>query len=311
MSEKNAITNEQNTNPENPASVPGEMTIACFCVSGSVPRQEMPENEGASAEYVPVNDAAETELAAVPLSETEKDGAEKFFVSAEEIELPAAEELPVAEELPAAETPAAEEPPHDEVPAFPDMEQLRKMIREEMELQFLNSAEQIEAEFGKLRRVLSDSVDKDKMLEEKDELFRRVYAELKKHQTGFVRDINMPIIKTAIKWYERVSSMHRYYSENAPSANPCQAYLNLLKEFGNFGDYILDMLANHDIEAILPVQGDLFDPALHAALDAKKCSETELNNTVAECFTPGFRFSSDGKIIQFAQVSVFKFTQEI
>ena len=306
MSEKNAMTNEQNSSPENPASVPGEMKTACFCVSGSVPLQEIPENEGTTAENMPVNDAAETELAAAtPLSETEKDGAEKFFVSAEETEVPAAEELP------AAETPAAEEPLREEVPAFPDMEQLRKMIREEMELQFLNSAEQIEAEFGKLRRVLSDSVDKDKMLEEKDELFRRVYAELKKHQTGFVRDINMPIIKTAIKWYERVSSMHRYYSENAPSAKPCQAYLNLLKEFGNFGDYILDMLANHDIEAILPVPGDHFDPALYAALDAKKCSEAELNNTVAECFTPGFRFSSDGKIIQFAQVSVFKFTQEI
>ena len=209
--------------------------------------------------------------------------------------------------------PAAEPPPAaDTETKVPELDRLRKMIREELEVQMLESAEQIEVEFAKLRSLLSESVDKDKMLEEKDELFRRVYAELKKHQGGLERAIITPVLKSAVKWYERVASMCKYYTACAPAeeGENRTPYADLLREFSSFGDCILDTLSNHDVEIIDPAVGDAFDPSIHSALEAQPCTEAEKNSTIAEVHSPGFRYSSDGKILQFAKVSVFKYIQQ-
>lgn len=335
MFEKHTTNDEQNSKTENSKPVPVEVKTCCYAMANNTPAPENPvikntENENSLPSDTipcPAENPAEKNIAIqeeqptddIQCSGEKADEIESFFE--DKNSAPVAEPPPAEDPSPVVILPAEFEHPGEDKntaekeaavpPAFPDMEQLRQMIKEELKQQFESSAEQVEAEFRKLRRVLEDSVDKDKMLEEKDELFQRVYAELKKHQTGFVRDINMPFIKTAIKWYERASGMHRYYNENAPSGKPCQMYSSLLKEFGSFGDYILDLLAEHDIEAILPAAGDKFDPALHAALETKSCTNAELNNTIAECYSPGFHFLTDGKIIQFAQVSVFKFIQEI
>lgn len=328
MFDKHTPNNEQDPKMGNSKPVPIEVRTCCYAMANDTPAPENPVEKNTEAENgLPVNN-----IPSPAVNPEEKNVAIREEQPIDSIPTPpekaARIEYFFADNNPASATvlPPAEDPPQEfehnseekdteeEVaapPVFPDMEQLRQMIKEELNQQFQSSAEQMEAEFRKLRRVLEDSVDKDKMLEEKDELFQRVYAELKKHQSGFIRDINMPFIKTAIKWYERAAGMHRYYTEHAPSGKPCQMYSNLLKEFGGFGDYILDMLAEHDIEAILPAVGDKFNPALHAALETKSSTNAEQNNTIAECHTPGFRFQTDGKIIQFAQVSVFKFTQEI
>ena len=168
-------------------------------------------------------------------------------------------------------------------------------------------AEQIENEFLAIRKLLQENIDKDKMLEDKEILFQKVYAELKKHENGLERSIMQPFLKAAIGWYERVIEMHRYYDARKPNIlRYKKVYCDLLHEFECLGDLILDSLENYDVEISFPETGTQFDPSLFKAIEVSETSDPEKNNTIDQCVSPGFHYS-DGKIIQYAQVSVFRF----
>lgn len=188
-----------------------------------------------------------------------------------------------------------------------NFEEIRKMIHEDLLEQFSFSSDQISEEFAKLRSVIDENIDKDKLIDEKEELFRKVYYDLKKYQSGIERSLLAPLLKTAIKWYQRVRDMHRFYEAKAPCFGSGQkAYNDLLREFENFGELILDSLENYDVLIIAPEKNTPFDRSIHEAMEAVVTTDSSLNNLIHQCFSVGFRYS-DGKIIQYAKVSVYKF----
>ncbi len=205
---------------------------------------------------------------------------------------------------------------------FPE-EKLRKIIREELaciqdhkkELeneisrQFILSADQIEEHFCALRNILTDMSEKEEALQAKDELFRKVYADLKKHQNGIDRVILAPLLKTAIKWYERVRDMYDYYKVRIPSFGSAKhSYSDLLREFGNFGDYILSALENFDVELIPVEENTVFDPKTTEALETVSTDDPQKDRCIQKCLAPGFRYT-DGKMLQYAKVIVYKYEQ--
>ena len=90
---------------------------------------------------------------------------------------------------------------------------IRSEIKEEFDNQFAVLADQLESQFHTLSSKADSIIDKDSQLQEKDELFQKVYADLKKYQSGLDRVILSPFLKSAIKWYERVQELTRYYEK--------------------------------------------------------------------------------------------------
>lgn len=183
---------------------------------------------------------------------------------------------------------------------------IRSEIKEEFDNQFAVLADQLESQFHTLSSKADSIIDKDSQLQEKDELFQKVYADLKKYQSGLDRVILSPFLKSAIKWYERVQELTRYYEAKTPLFG-CgkDAYCDLLREFGNFGEYILDTLENFDIEIIRPEEGDVFDRSSSEAVSTVSTDNATMSGTVQKCFVAGFRYA-DGKVIQYAKVAVYK-----
>ncbi len=190
------------------------------------------------------------------------------------------------------------------------MADLRQLIQTELKKEFDNQftmlGEQLETQFRELCQKADDMRDKDAQLQEKDELFQKVYEDLKKHQSGLDRIILQPFLKSAIKWYERVQELRAFYEAQTPAyGNARNVYCDLLREFRNLGEYILDTLENYDIEIIHPEVGSPFDRTSAEAMETVATDDESLAGTVQKCITAGFRYS-DGKIIQYAKVAVYK-----
>ena len=100
--------------------------------------------------------------------------------------------------------------------------------------------------------------------------------------------------------------MTRYYEAKTPLFG-CgkNAYCDLLREFGNFGGYILDTLENFDIEIICPEEGEIFDRSSCEAVSTVATDDAAISGTVQKCVVAGFRYA-DGKVIQYAKVAVYK-----
>ena len=61
---------------------------------------------------------------------------------------------------------------------------IRSEIKEEFDNQFAVLADQLESQFHTLSSKADSIIDKDGQLQEKDELFQKVYTDLKKYQSG-------------------------------------------------------------------------------------------------------------------------------
>lgn len=184
-------------------------------------------------------------------------------------------------------------------------------IKRELDLQFSQMREQLELKFQDLYEHTESDLEKDLQLQKKDELFHQVYADLKKQQNGLDKVILSPLLKNAIKWYERVQEIVHYYQYKIKSPGARSKKMNykisnnLLREINNFGEYIIDTLENFDVEVICPQEGEKFDRSLHEAVSKVGTKNITLSETIKKCCAVGFRYT-DGKIIQYAKVVVYK-----
>lgn len=70
-----------------------------------------------------------------------------------------------------------------------------------------------------------------------------------------------------------------------------------------------DILKNNSIEIIAPKEGDKFNEDYHDAVMVVPISEKELDNCVKDTFVKGYKHNGNGKIIRYATVSVYKYSE--
>ncbi|PSO45906.1 MAG: nucleotide exchange factor GrpE [Parcubacteria group bacterium SW_6_46_9] len=68
-------------------------------------------------------------------------------------------------------------------------------------------------------------------------------------------------------------------------------------------EQITNALQTNDIHRIEPERGDQFDPQLHSSVDSRPANGDNVDNTIAECETIGYRI--DERIIRSADVVIY------
>ena len=150
------------------------------------------------------------------------------------------------------------------------------------------------------RKILASEHDKDEMID-------NLHRELTSYRNNFKQEITMPMVKSLIRIYNRLSGLSASYKEKfASEENLPQMCQDFVFEVSNSADAILSSLEEFDIETIQPAQGEQFNPKRHRCVRTEPTSESAVANTISAVLKVGFENISTGRIIEYPEVVVLK-----
>ena len=150
------------------------------------------------------------------------------------------------------------------------------------------------------RKIFSSEHNKDEMIE-------NLHRELTSYRNNFKQEITLPMVKSLIRIYNRLSGLSASYKEKFASEEKLpQMCQDFVFEVSNSADAILSSLEEFDIETIQPAQGEQFNPKRHRCVRTEQTSESAVANTISAVLKVGFENVSTGRIIEYPEVVVLK-----
>lgn len=87
--------------------------------------------------------------------------------------------------------------------------------------------------------------------------------------------------------------------------NKINSNLSIEFKIEDLYEEIDDFLEDNEIEYFIPNTGEIFDRKIHQAIEKIETDNSELDKTIAQSMSYGFKF--DGLVIKPSKVSVYKF----
>lgn len=152
-------------------------------------------------------------------------------------------------------------------------------------------------------KPIIDHLDKiERMIDDnnyKDELVRKLHAEVQKGAQDQLAQLATPYARSIIKIHDRLADTLKNIADLTPEA--------VIKTIEATRVMVEDMLDDdYDIVYYAPAVGDPFEPRVHSALRSIPTDDPAKVSTIAECRQGGFRNQVTGKVIKPALVTVYK-----
>lgn len=158
----------------------------------------------------------------------------------------------------------------------------------------------IEAELKEIRKMLDETLYKDKIIKE-------LHEELQKRNRDFYADMGKPYLKNIIKIYERLSGTYKAVSREEFKAKENALEL-AARSISNDRLMVEDMLSDdYDMTYFEPEPGSEYLPKEHTAVQSIPTDCKEQGGKIIECRQGGFRDANTGKVFKNAIVTVYKF----
>ena len=140
----------------------------------------------------------------------------------------------------------------------------------------------------------------------KDEIIQNMHQELMEHKNNFKQEITMPMVKSMIRLYDRMTSLVTVYEAKfSAEENVPQVCKDFISEVSTSTDVILSSLAEFDIEKITVETGSQFDPKRQRCIRTEPAPEPNQNDTISSVLKVGFENTFTGRIINYPEVIVF------
>lgn len=142
---------------------------------------------------------------------------------------------------------------------------------------------------------------------DKDEIIQNMHRELMEHKNNFKQEITMPMVKSMIRLYDRLTNLiTAYETKFAAEENVPQSCRDFISEVSTSTEVILSSLAEFDIEKITVETGSQFDPKRQRCIRTEPAPEPNQNNTISSILKVGFENIFTGRIINYPEVIVFR-----
>ena len=141
----------------------------------------------------------------------------------------------------------------------------------------------------------------------KDEIIQNMHQELMEHKNNFKQEITMPMVKSMIRLYDRLTNLiTAYETKFAAEENVPQSCRDFISEVSISTEVILSSLAEFDIEKITVETGSQFDPKRQRCIRTEPAPEPNQNNMISSILKVGFENTYTGRIINYPEVIVFR-----
>jgi molecular chaperone GrpE (heat shock protein) len=197
------------------------------------------------------------------------------------------------EDIPAPVVPApvVPEPTPSPKKSTLDIDDLKKEINH-LSSEYNNS-------FKRIEDLLQDSVRKDRINKE-------LHEELQKYKAGLRKEFITPLLKHIIHEYDRADKQFKFYLQNEQESSKGDLFVKLLKEFQMVSFALLDLLHDYDIDSFEVKEGAQYSAKEHKVVEVIETDDDSKNGTVASCETCGFRDIESGRLLQQANIKVYK-----
>lgn len=152
-------------------------------------------------------------------------------------------------------------------------------------------------------RKLSEQMED---LSYKEKINKELHEELQKYKVGLRKEFIMPLLKSIIREYDRITQLHSFHAQKAQEEAQNEPFIKLLKEFEIVGLSLLDLLDNYNITSFTAKEGEEYLIKEHKIQNVIETEDAEKDGKIAKFITCGFRDMSNELLIRQAEVNIFK-----
>jgi len=193
----------------------------------------------------------------------------------------------------------------------PSNEQIPELDKElsQIQIEEIDNNSEIKELATKIAEILSlikvsnhkDEINKElhAVNTEQYEINKALHKELQLYKNDFRREITYPVLKSIIRWHEKLSEQYVFYEEKLKeeNANTMELFSTLLNEYRKLAGSLENLLYRYDIEPDRPTIGTEFNPDKQDKISVVPTNDTELDGKIAECISCGFHDRGNKRVL--------------